>query len=231
MLARALAGAGVIVVVGADRYLSGRFAEGRLGATVHVLDDGFQHFALQRDVDLLVTGEHDLADEPLPYGRLREPLAAASAADAALVEASYQDAAERVGRALGIATVFRVTRTLLPPRMVATGDTVVVPNESRVFAAAGIARPERFFADLAAAGWKVAGTRSFRDHHHFSRRDLARIAAGAKQASAAIVLTTAKDAARLLPGEVGDLPIAAVPLAATIEPADRFADWLRGRLR
>ena len=58
MLARALPA--VPVLVGADRYLSGRLAEEQLGVTVHLLDDGFQHFGLARDVDLLVSGEEDL---------------------------------------------------------------------------------------------------------------------------------------------------------------------------
>src|SRR4029077_1341855 len=107
------------------------------------------------------------------------------------------DAAERIGRALRIHNVFRVTRALLPPRIVGTGDTVVVPNESRVFAFAGIARPERFFSDLTSAGWNVVGTKSFRDHHRFTSGDISRVAAAAKKAGAAIVLTTEKDAMRV----------------------------------
>src|SRR6185436_9969966 len=158
MLARSLVSKGVSVVVGADRYACGRVAESQLNATVHILDDGFQHFALARDVDLVVTGEHDLSDEPLPHGRLREPLSSAASADAVLVDAGYQDAAERIGRALRVRNAYHITRSLLPPRMVDSGDTVVVPNESRVFAFAGIARPERFFADLTSAGWDVVGT-------------------------------------------------------------------------
>jgi tetraacyldisaccharide 4'-kinase len=230
MLARSLAGEGVVVVVGADRYISGLLAEHRLGATVHILDDGFQHFGLARDVDLLATGEQDLADWPLPAGRLRESLTGARAADAALVDAGYLPAAERVGRALGIDTVFRVTRSLGPPRMVATGDTVVVPSASRVFAVAGIARPERFFSDLTASGWDVVGTIAFRDHHRFTRGDLNRIERQARKAAASIVLTTAKDAVRLAPGSLKDFPLALVPLTASIEPSAEFIAWLRGRL-
>jgi tetraacyldisaccharide 4'-kinase len=230
MLARALQNAGVVVVVGADRYISGLLAENRLGASVHILDDGFQHFSLARDVDLLATSEDDLADQPLPAGRLRESLAGASAADAALVDAGYLPAAERVGRALGVTTVFRVTRALEPPRMVKTGETVVVPSGSRVFGFAGIARPERFFSDLIASGWDLVGSIAFRDHHRFTRRDVIRIERGARKAAAAIVLTTAKDAVRLAPGDLRDLPVALVPLTASIEPAADFLAWLRGRL-
>jgi tetraacyldisaccharide 4'-kinase len=230
MLARALVESGVRVVVGADRFACGRVAERTLGATVHVLDDGFQHFPLARDVDLVVTGEHDLSDEPLPYGRLREPLESAAGADAVLVDAGYQDAAERVGRALRVRNAYHITRALLPPRIVATGDTVVVPNGSRVFAFAGIERPERFFSDLTSAGWDVVGAKAFRDHHPFTAGDVARVEAAAKKAGAAIVLTTEKDAVRLPPA-AGPLPLAFVPLASTVEPAAEFRAWLLGQIR
>ena len=228
MLARAVPG--VIVAVGADRYLSGTLAERQLGATVHILDDGFQHFQLARDVDLLLTSEDDLSDRPMPAGRLREGLGAAVNAHAAIVDAGYLPAAERVGRALGVPRVFFATRLLGPPRLVANGDTVVVPEQSRVFATAAIARPDRFFADLAAAEWQVVGTMPFRDHHQFTRRDIARIAAAAKSTAAAIVLTTDKDAVRFAACDLGDLPIAAVPLTATIEPPGAFRTWLFDRL-
>ena len=229
MLARAVPGA--IVAVSADRFLSGCLAERRLGATVHILDDGFQHFALARDVDLLVTGEDDLNDQPLPAGRLRESLGAARNADAAIVDAGYLPAAERVGRALSVPQVFRGTRLLGPPRMVQSGDTVVVPENSRVFATAGIARPERFFADLSGADWQVVGTMPFRDHHQFTARDIERIAAAAKSSAASIILTTDKDAVRFAACDLGDVPIAAVPLTATVEPAGEFSSWLLGRLQ
>jgi tetraacyldisaccharide 4'-kinase len=229
MLARALPG--VPVLVGADRYLSGRLAEEALGARVHLLDDGFQHVQLWRDVDLLAASEDDLRDTPLPGGRLREALPAAADADAALIDAGYGAEAERIGRALRLLTVFRVVRTLGPPRMIATGDTVVVPADEPVFAVAGIARPERFFADLASAGWRVTGTIRFRDHHMFTDRDVARVAAAAQAAGATLVMTTEKDAVRLARLTFGNLPAAAVPLIATIEPAAAFADWLLDRIQ
>jgi tetraacyldisaccharide 4'-kinase len=234
MLAQALLGKPVVVVVCADRHAAGTLAETRLGATVHILDDGFQHFGLARDVDLLVTGEHDLTDEPLPHGRLREPLSAAVSADALLVDAGYQDAAERIARVLRVRNAYHITRTLLPPRIVGSGDTVVVPNDSRVFAFAGIARPERFFSDLTSAGWNVVGTRSFRDHHYFSRSEVERVIAAATKARAAIVLTTDKDAVRLpldALDAASDRPVASVPLVSNVEPADEFRAWLLGQIR
>jgi len=228
MLARALAG--VPVLVSEDRYLAGRLAERVFGATVHVLDDGFQHFQLERDVDLLVVDESDLADRPMPDGRLREPLAAAAAADAVLVNAGYDAAADRIGRGLHVSRAFRATRTAGAPRTVPARDTVVVPTGARVFAVAGIARPERFYADLTSVGWQVVDTMTFRDHYRYRARDVARIASAARSAAAAIVLTTDKDAVRFEACALGDLPLAAVPLVAGVEPADAFRAWLLARV-
>jgi tetraacyldisaccharide-1-P 4'-kinase len=69
-----------------------------------------------------------------------------------------------------------------------------------------------------------------RDHHQFSARDIERIAAAARAAAAAIILTTDKDAVRFAARELGDMLIAAVPLTASIEPADEFRTWLFDRL-
>jgi tetraacyldisaccharide 4'-kinase len=226
MLARNLPG--VPVVVSADRFLAGEVAERELGVDVHILDDGFQHVRLERDVDLLLVSEDDLRDRVLPAGRLREPLANAAQADAVLVTAGYEAAAERVARVLGARKHFLVTRTIGPPRMVVSRDPVVVPSDAPVFAVAGIARPERFFADLAAAGWRVAGTLAYRDHHRFDAFDVERIVEEATSVRASIVLTTEKDATRLGACDLTGLPLASVPLTVAVDPAREFERWLMG---
>src|SRR5262249_61493368 len=99
------------------------------------------------------------------------------------------------------------------------------------FVVAAIARPDRFVADVAAAGWEISGVLSFRDHHRFDARDVARIRAAARAKGSAVVLTTEKDAVRLAACELGDLPIAAVPLAVGVEPAAAFRDWLLARIQ
>ena len=210
MLSRQLPG--IAVLVGSDRYLSGRLAEERLGATVHILDDGFQHLALGRAADLLVVDEEDLGDDVLPAGRLRERLDAARAADAALVNGRDP---QRLAARLGITEAFSVSRVL--------GD---VP-EAPLFAVAGIARPQRFFGDLAARGCKVAGSLAFPDHHRFSAADIARIATAAKKTGATVIATTEKDRVRL-PADADGLAIVSVPLVVTVE--SRFMDWLMKRI-
>ena len=95
MLARALPG--VPVLVCPDRHLAGRVAERQFGCTVMLLDDGFQHLPLGREVDLLVMPASDLDDAVLPSGRLREPLDAASSADCILVPGSDEDVERGIG--------------------------------------------------------------------------------------------------------------------------------------
>jgi tetraacyldisaccharide 4'-kinase len=229
MLARALTG--VPVLVGRDRERSGRVAEDRLGATLHLLDDGFQHVELERDVDLLAVSEDDLTEQLLPAGRLREPLETAAVADGLLVTASEEGVA-RVARALGGhgAGVFTVSRALGPLRWVVPAGPLPVPEAGPVVAVSGIARPERFHADLAAAGWRVVATMAFPDHHLFTAADLERVASTARQASASAVLTTEKDAVRLELHPLTGLRVAVVPLVTTITPVS-FVDWLLDRVR
>jgi tetraacyldisaccharide 4'-kinase len=99
-----------------------------------------------------------------------------------------------------------------------------------VFAVAGIARPERFFADLRAAGYTLAGQLEFRDHHRFTTDDVVRIVAAARASGAVAVVTTEKDAVRLESLVSQDLPFLAVPLQTAIEPGDALASWLGERL-
>ncbi|HEY3384187.1 MAG TPA: tetraacyldisaccharide 4'-kinase [Vicinamibacterales bacterium] len=231
MLARQLPG--VPVFVSADRFLAGCLAERRFGCTVHVLDDGFQHFQLERDVDLVLISPDDISHPvTLPSGRLREPLDAARAADAVIVSDADEAAAMSVGRTLSAAHVFRLTRRLGIPQFVeppAGMDGSPGPG-TRVLGVAGLARPERFFAALAAERWVVADTMAFADHHAFTATDVRRIAGAMSQAGAAIVMTTEKDLMRLLPLCPLPVPVAWVPLEVSVEPAAEFSAWLRGHV-
>jgi tetraacyldisaccharide 4'-kinase len=212
MLARKVPG--VAVLVSTSRYAAGRIAESRLGCTVHIMDDGFQHFDLMRDIDLLVSPDASDGTRTLPFGRLREPLDVASAADALMIEADLGSADLQIGAALGDVPTFTFSRRLAGPA-----------PDPPAFAFAGIAKPERFFGDLERAGWKVTGRRSFRDHHHYSASELAEITRAAAASGAEIIVTTEKDIVRI----AGRPDINSVALEVTIEPA--FRAWLTERLR
>lgn len=228
MLARALPS--VPVLVGADRFASGSYAERELGATVHLLDDGFQHVALARDADLLLVDEADLGERVLPMGPLREPIANAAVADALLVTAPSPAAVVRIASAMRVTTAFRVVRRLGQAQTLARARRHVEKSEP-VLAFAGIARADRFFADLGRDGWHVAGTLAFRDHHRYVQRDIDRVAAAARAAGASVLLTTEKDAVRVESLDLGALPVASVPLTATVEPPEEFLAWLLARVR
>jgi tetraacyldisaccharide 4'-kinase len=93
-------------------------------------------------------------------------------------------------------------------------------------AVAGIAQPDRFFQDLRAAGWPLCGQIAFADHHPYSRRDLDRIVATARERGADLVVTTEKDLVRLLRFRPFRIRFASVPLLTTIEPEAQFDTWL-----
>lgn len=230
MLARALPG--VPVLVSPDRYLAGCLAERRFGCTVHLVDDGFQHLQLARDVNLLVISKADLGERLLPAGRLREPLEAAAAADALLVSGSEEDGHAIAGR-LGTQRVFRLIPRLEQPRLVEPfGAALPASVGRRAVAVAGIARPQRFFGVLRAEGWDVAREIIFRDHHWFSQRDLAAIQRAATETRADLVVTTEKDAVRLASLKARNSPTiwAFLPLQVDVEPAPLFAAWINERL-
>jgi tetraacyldisaccharide 4'-kinase len=215
MLARQLDGA--VVMASTDRYLAGCLAEHHFGATVHVLDDGFQHLQLDRDVDIVIVARDDVARPvTLPAGRLREPIDTLVAADAIL--AADDDVVVETVPQLDI-PLFRLRRRLEK-----------APGSGPVFAFAGIASPDRFINDLRATGWQIAGSMTFRDHHPYSRRDLARIVAAARAAGASSIVTTEKDVVRLLRFRPFAMPITWPPLTMEPEPREEFRRWLAGSI-
>lgn len=230
LLARSLPG--VAVLVCADRFLAGRLAEQHLGATVHVLDDGFQHMQLARDANLLIVDRAEV-EHPrlLPAGRLREPLSAARAADALLVTGADDEQREPIAERLGVATTFALHRDVEP----AVEETVDGPRPlehgARVLVVSGIARPERFVAETTEGGFDVAGDIAFGDHHPFLPADIDRIVGRLRAADAPIALTTEKDFVRLLPLRPWPFRLAVRPMSVRVEPAEMFAAWLLERIR
>lgn len=221
MLARALPG--VVVAVGRRRDVVGRIVEARFGRRVHLLDDGFQHLRLRRDLDVLCLDVADLADRPLPAGRLREAPAAADRADVVLLtrcEAADEAELRALEGRLGPERTWRVTRRLAGFRE-PSGRPVEPPR--RAFLLAAIARPERFAGDLAGAGIAEVGRAFFRDHHPFRPGEIDAVGREAVARGAEAILTTAKDAVRLEGMERPILPLVVVETEAVIVDEGRFA--------
>jgi len=225
-----IAQTGVPVYVGAQRYLTGSLAESDASPKtgVHLLDDGFQHRQLARQVDIVLVNSEDLADSLLPAGNLREGVSALKRAMVLAVPEEDDAAVERL-QALGFGprigqAIWRFRREMVAPELPESlaGRPVV--------AFCGIARHEQFFAGLAQKGFQIAASRTFPDHHTFNEADLAMLRKLRESTGSGTLVTTAKDFVRL--GELAvaidsSNPIFAVDLQVIFEDEAGIAAWLR----
>ncbi len=204
---------GVRVFVGAERFAAGLVAENRQKLNtegteeglqrsqrtdVHLLDDGFQHQRLGRDLDVVLLTVEDWRDCLLPAGNLREPMA--SLRRAGVVVVREDEAAELAGAVPAGVEIWVIRRELVLPR----------DRPQKLMAFCGIARPEGFFAMLP----EVAGVKAFPDHHAYSAEDFRMLVEAARHVGADGFVTTAKDAvkisaaARAMLAEVGPVVVA-----------------------
>lgn len=189
---------GLPVYVGADRYAAGRMAEnggeGGGGMIVHLLDDGFQHRRLARDLDVVLLTRKEVNDRLLPAGDLREPLTALREADVIVLREDEAESLEEfisvLTRETGKPAIWRIRRSLRFER----GG---VARTKRPLAFCGIARPESFTAMLEGEGLTPAAVVRFDDHHRYTERDIDRLLEAARAAKADGFVTTEKDAVKL----------------------------------
>lgn len=194
----------VPVLTGHNRYLTGRHAIERLGADTLILDDGFQHLGLHRDVNiLLVDHRRPFGSGGLfPAGDLREPACETRRAD--LICITRHTAGNTDGPALpdarqGNTPILKTSVRLRSVVRLDTGEPLD-PERLRhqtVAAFCGIAKPDDFRHILDRLQARVALYRSFPDHHAYSPQDLKSIERDALQVGAQYILTTAKDAVKL----------------------------------
>ena len=224
---------GVAVVVGPDRHRAGREALRRLepAPDLFLLDDGFSHLRLHRDLDLVAFPAADPfgGGRLFPSGRLREPLASMSRAHAAILTG----ASETGGQGAELAESLRpygftgpgfASRTVPGAARLADGSRV--PPGQRVFLVNAIARPENFAATVRSLGYEILGELRFPDHHRYPPASLQRIAEAWRSSGAAAVLTTSKDRVKLH-GRL-EIPLAELPVRAEPEPG--FWRWLDGEV-
>jgi tetraacyldisaccharide 4'-kinase len=201
----------VPVIVGEDRYEAGRFAESRFGAQLHLLDDGFQHRALARDLDIVLVTPQDASDRLLPAGHLREPLRSLRRADAVvLASGASADSFPVEGK-----LVWRVRRGILPQN---------VPPRPVVFC--GIARPQNFVLQLRAANIEPVAEAFYRDHHAYTEKDIRELLALKQRSEAGGFVTTEKDAVNL-GGYLSTLaPLGVVPVKMELSDAANVIDTM-----
>ena len=170
------------------------------GATVIVMDDGFQNPAVAKDASLIVIDAHrGLGNARVfPAGPLRAPLAPQIARTDALIVIGEGNAAGGVA-----AAVTAQDKPVLTAHLRADETSLLSLRGKRVLAFAGIGDPARFFRTLRAGGIDVVSERVFADHHPFTQSEIEALVAEAKL-DALTLVTTEKDLARLR--DAGELP-------------------------
>lgn len=175
--------AGVPVIKSPDRVAGALFAHSRLGARIVVMDDGFQHRRIHRDLDIVLIAGDIHADALLPLGRLREPASSLRRADIII---RTKDSSCGKSSAELVAQCFVDIH----------GNTVGLSSlkGKKVLAVCGIARPQNFFSALEGLG-AVVEKLALPDHHHYTSRDMQNIAHRATKTWK--IITTEKDMVKL----------------------------------
>jgi tetraacyldisaccharide 4'-kinase len=200
---------GVAVVVGESRVRAGRRAVEELKADLLLCDDAFQHRYLRRDLNILVldAGIDILKEKMLPAGRRREPLSGMQRADIVAfsrvpeegISAGQEEDVRRFHQ--GPLVGYRVESQSL--RTASKGEKLPLEflSGKKVLALSGIAHNDRFVDQVRSLGADVVRDLGYPDHYRYTPRDIQRILAAFNASGAAHLVTTEKDAARLVDNE------------------------------
>ncbi|OBZ34160.1 tetraacyldisaccharide 4'-kinase [Megasphaera sp. DISK 18] len=231
LMARSLMG--IPVLVGRDRAVSGRMAVEKFDAQILILDDGFQHWQLYRDVDIvLIDGTNPFGNgHVLPRGILREPLEHLSRADVFIITkvdqvspetvTQIQEDLRRYNSSAPVALSVHKPSAVLPflnwdqglhPEEAMPADLMAQP----VLAVSALGNPASFEETLRGAGFTVSGVLRFEDHHHYGPSDIRRMADMAAEKQC-ILVTTEKDAVKLPADLVKEYDLPLYVLAITLD--------------
>ncbi|HEY0077172.1 MAG TPA: tetraacyldisaccharide 4'-kinase [Pyrinomonadaceae bacterium] len=254
LLAEMLKDAGVAVLSDADRVAAARWAMENLQSELFILDDGFQHMRLARDLDIVTLDATDPfgGGRLLPRGRLREPIEGLRRAGAIIITraemAADLDALRaEVARLANTATPIFTSRlrtervrllSSATKKEEAEGDAALnlendaisksveaVPQPVAAFC--GVGNPEAFFAHARRDGQTLSYTCAFRDHHGYTQADVDALVAEARRHGARALLTTAKDAVKLRTLGFA-LPCYVVEVTVEFDDEERLLAVVRG---
>ena len=195
------------VGIGADRYRVGRQLEAIGPPEIVVLDDGFQHVVLERDIDLVlidVTNPFG-GDAMIPLGHLREPLSGLARASAFVLTRTvkgghYEGIKQRLQQWNPQAPIFSSRLECVAVVHAANGEDAPLDalRKRRVVAFCGLGNPDPFWRNLEDLGTKLIDRIRFQDHHRYSTEDVERILTIARQHQAHVLITTEKDLVNLV---------------------------------
>jgi tetraacyldisaccharide 4'-kinase len=191
------------VISDANRLAAGRWAKQELGVDTFVLDDGFQHLQIHRDLNVVVIDATDPwgGHELLPLGRLREPISGLKRADCAVITRAANGNLPALREELEQLMKGRpvlVTRMAPAALKTVSGSlTKLTDLPQPVAPFCGVGNPVSFFSLLQSAGVNLVAPRPFADHHRYTQKDINNIINEALQSGAKSVITTAKDAVKI----------------------------------
>jgi tetraacyldisaccharide 4'-kinase len=221
------------VISDADRAAAGRWAIDELGSDCLVLDDGFQHLQLARDLNVLVVDATDPwgGSELLPAGKLREPLSGAARADCVVItrtEAS-PDTDSITKRLRQFVTDKPILISRMRIKQLRPLNNFAPFERSPVAAFCGIGNPGSFFQMLQRTGKAVVLTKAFADHHRYTQAEIDALIAAARNAGATNLITTAKDAVKLQSLELS-LPCHVLDVEIDFPHEEQLLTLIRGKL-
>lgn len=228
LLAQSLEGLAA-VISDPNRIAAGNWAIDNLGSEVFVLDDGFQHIALARDLNILTIDATNPwgGGKLLPAGGLREPRAGLSRADCVIVTRADQSddliaLESEIQRLTG-------SRPVVNSEMIVKGisrmnseqpeEVGSPPQPVAAFCAVG--NPESFFTLLRRQGIDPVFTRTFRDHHQYTQADINSLIQESRKIGAQSFITTSKDAVKLKQSKF-EFPCYVLNIEISIEEEDRI---------
>lgn len=214
----------VPVVVAEKRIEGAALVAEHTNANVIILDDGFQHRSIYRDLDVVLVNEATIADQRLlPEGRLREPLSSLERADVVILTQNGVSEGDVRPFMRADALLLRTRIEVRNAYSLATLATLATIQRGvllldRVIAVTAIANPERFRSSLQALSEKTALVRhiAFHDHHRFRNRNVTMMINLARKENVRMIVTTEKDAVKLLEFaeqfSLAGIEVAVVPL-------------------
>ena len=230
---------GVPVLIGKDRYRTGRYAHEQFGAEIVLLDDGFQHHALQRDLDIvLIDASNPFGPGTLfPRGILREPLRALQRAHAIVltrVEMATEalpTLCQQIRQWNKQPPIYRMATVVeaLHRRDTHSAVDLGALQQGRGVAFVGIGNPQAFVSTLTQLGADVATLCVFPDHHPYTQEDWQTIVDTVHKRRATYMVTTEKDAVRLASSWHASVPLYTLRIGVTFAASDPpFSHQLQG---